>query len=112
MPRTAKTPEQRLAELEKQQEQIKARIQREKAKLRTTERKRDTRRKIIAGALALEHAGHDPAFGEQLQRILHRYVERPEDRALFDLEPRDDSTSTDNQNGTTPVFAASVAHAS
>lgn len=45
-----KTPEEKIAELEQQEKTIKARLQREKAKLRQAERKADTRRKIIAGA--------------------------------------------------------------
>lgn len=85
----------RIAELEKQQAQIKARIQRERGKLRLEERKRDTRRKIIAGALALEHAGIDPDFDAALQRLLNRYVVRPDDRALFDLPPVSDEKSSD-----------------
>ena len=48
-------------------------------------RKDDTRRKIIAGALALEHATINNEFAAQLASLLNRYVERPEDRALFDF---------------------------
>ena len=48
-------------------------------------RKDDTRRKIITGALALEHATINAEFGAQLASLLNRYVERPEDRALFDF---------------------------
>lgn len=83
MPR--KTPEEKLEQLETQQSQIKARIQREKAKVRQADRKRDTRRKIIAGALALEHAEKDPAFGSQLRRLIDQHVTRKQDRELFNL---------------------------
>lgn len=47
------------------------------------ERKRDTRRKIIAGALVLAHAGHDREFRGQLRRLVLQNVTRPDDRALF-----------------------------
>lgn len=47
-------------------------------------RKRDTRRKVIAGALALSHAGHDREFRRELRRLVLQHVTRPRDRALFD----------------------------
>ena len=46
-------------------------------------RKDDTRRKIIAGALVLEHAELKPEFAGMLAALLNRYVTRPQDRALF-----------------------------
>jgi hypothetical protein len=85
MARSTKTPEQRLAELEQQKQQIAEKIKRESAKLKAAERKRDTRRKIIAGALALENCEHDSAFREKLFRLLADNVTRADDRALFDL---------------------------
>ena len=90
MPKPRKTPEERLAELKIKQGQIKARIQKEAAKLQGEERKKDTRRKIIAGALALEHAATDADFGTALNRLLFRYVDRAEDRALFGFPPKED----------------------
>jgi hypothetical protein len=83
MPR--KTPEEALQDLEKKEAQLKARISKQRAKVRSADRKRDTRRKIIAGALALEHADKDPKFGEALKRLLEQHVTRPQDRQLFDL---------------------------
>lgn len=80
-----KNPEEKIAELEHQQDQLKARIQREKAKLKAAQRKADTRRKVIAGALALEH--QDEAFQATLRHLLDAYVTRDADRALFDLPP-------------------------
>lgn len=47
---TRNPPEEQLAALEKKQDQIKARIAKKKAQIRTQSRKQDTRRKIIAGA--------------------------------------------------------------
>lgn len=80
-----KTPEQQLEELTIKEGQLKARIQKKKAQVRGADRKKDTRRKIIAGALALEHAGQDAQFGQALNRLLNEHVTRPEDRKLFDL---------------------------
>jgi hypothetical protein len=54
------------------------------------QRKDDTRRKIIAGAIALEHAQTDPGFAAELAALLNRYVMKPQDSALFDfLSDRD-----------------------
>lgn len=85
MPR--KTAEQQLAELEAKEAQLKARIQDVRSQVKAKERKQDTRRKIIAGALALEHADTDPEWSSKLNRLLSRYVKRAEDRALFGLDP-------------------------
>ena len=58
------------------------------------QRKDDTRRKVIAGALALEHAETDPEFAGKLTKLLNRYVTRPQDRALFAfLDDRQPETS-------------------
>lgn len=80
-----KSPEEQLAELEKRESQLKARIQKKRAEVAGKQRKQDTRRKIIAGALALEHAEQDKAFGATLKRLLKEHVKRPEDRKLFNL---------------------------
>lgn len=85
---TRKTPDEKIAELEEKRGQIEALIQKHKARARVEERKRDTRRKIIAGALALEHASIDPAFRAALQKLIDQNVTREGDRALFDLTPR------------------------
>jgi hypothetical protein len=54
---------------------------------RVRERKLDTRRKIIAGALALEHSKLDLAFAAALWDVLDRYVVKGTERALFGLPP-------------------------
>lgn len=83
---TRKTPEQQLEELRQQEAQLKARIQKKNAQVRGAARKRDTRRKIIVGGLALKHADLDPKFGEALKKLIQEHVKRPEDRKLFGLE--------------------------
>jgi hypothetical protein len=53
------------------------------------QRRDDTRRKIIVGALAITHAeqdGHDD-FRQTLYGLVNRYTTRPGDRALFGLDP-------------------------
>ena len=81
-----KTDEELLAELEAKKSQLDARIQKKRAAVRTRQRKLDTRRKIIAGALALEHASIDKAFGATLLKLLNEHVTRPDDRKLFQLD--------------------------
>jgi large subunit ribosomal protein L7/L12 len=80
-----KTPEQQLAALEKKQAQLDARIQKKRATVRMQKRKDDTRRKIIAGALALEHMSRDASFRATMGKLLDEHVPREIDRKLFDL---------------------------
>lgn len=88
MPRTHKTAAQRLAELQAKKDQLAARIEKTRASMKSDERKRDTRRKIVAGAIALETVEIDPEFAALFQRLLARHVSRDQDRALFGLPPR------------------------
>lgn len=81
-----KTAEEQLEALEKKKSQLDAQIQKKRSAVRAAERKRDTRRKIIAGALALEHSAIDVEFGRKLNRLLQEHVTRPEDRKLFELD--------------------------
>ena len=91
-----------------------ARIKDIQAREREEERKKDTRRKIIAGALALEHAAIDPdGFGAALRDLLEKHVNRAADRALFDLPPRSGNNdraagSGSGQNGTPPPAGLSA----
>ena len=84
----AKSADERIAELEQQKQQIANRI----ARLRTVEstkaRKRDTRRKILAGACVLDRADKDQDSARHLKEILDAFLTKPQDRALFDLPPK------------------------
>jgi hypothetical protein len=66
---------------------VNARIKREQGKLRTVERKSDTRRKVLAGAAVLEWAKKDNEFSSRLMTELKAFLVRDDDRALFDLAP-------------------------
>lgn len=70
-----------------------AKVQKYEATRQSQERKLDTRRKIIAGALALEHMRYDPEFGARFRAILDEYVTREEERILFGLPPLDSDTA-------------------
>lgn len=97
------TPEQKLEQLEaekaakrekfdKQLGQIGNQIKATKAKLAQQERKVDTRRKIIAGAVALEHAEKNPDWGKGFLAVLDKAVTKKEDRELLGLKISDPPT--------------------
>jgi hypothetical protein len=90
----------KLQKLREKRDQIEAQIRTVSARERTQSRKDDTRKKIIAGALALHHAAKNPddAFTKKLMRLLDEYVVKPHERALFNLPPlpnmNDDTSQT------------------
>ena len=83
----------KLEALKKKRDALDAQIQAVSARQRAAERKADTRRKILAGALALEHAEKNPdsEFARKLFRLLDEYVTRPHERALFPTLPAHES---------------------
>ena len=83
MPR--RNPTDRLELLRQKRDQLDAQLKALEARRKQGERKADTRRKVIAGALALEHfqANRNTEFGRVMFRLLDEYVIRPHDRALF-----------------------------
>ena len=70
-------------EISQKQAQLKDIEAREKVKTR----KRDTRRKIIAGALALQHSVINNEFKTVMNRLINEHVKNNTDRELFDLPP-------------------------
>jgi hypothetical protein len=73
-----------LAALIKQRKQIDARIQLKAAAQKNTERKEDTRRKILLGACVLEK-GEELGVLDIIKSALDGYLTRALDRALFKL---------------------------
>lgn len=84
---------ERLSKLLKQRESIERKIRLTKAREQDQARRDDARRKIIAGALALEHFASNPGseFARVMLRLLDEYT-RPEDRHLFDFLPKREAT--------------------
>jgi hypothetical protein len=82
-----KTPE-RLQTLEQKAEAIQRQIRALKASEKKESRQQDARRKIIAGALALEHFEKNPDtdFARIMFRLLDEYT-RPIERHLFAFLP-------------------------
>jgi hypothetical protein len=84
----------RLQKLLDKRTQLDAQIRNLEARAKHQERRNDTRRKIIAGALALEHIRTNPSseIAKRFQALLDEYVTRPYERELFGLAPLPDST--------------------
>jgi len=78
----ADSEKDKLQKLIDQRNQLEERIKRQKMKLDSQERQRDTRRKILAGAYLLEQYKERP---DELSRILDKFLSRPADRELFNL---------------------------
>lgn len=77
----------KLSRLEQQKAELERKIRAENKRIKDQQRKDDTRRKVVAGAVAIAHAERDPAFKGQLDELIARFVTRPQDRALFSLDP-------------------------
>jgi len=79
--------------------QIAAQIKDAEAKAAEQERKNETRRKIIDGALIREHAAKNPdcEAAQVLSRLRNEYVTRPTERKLMGLPPLPKPKS-DNDN--------------
>ena len=88
MPRQRKIDDDTLKTLEQRLDTAKRALARARADQKDEERRIDTRRKIIAGALALEHFEKNPGseFGKVMFRLLDEYV-LPKDRNLFEFLP-------------------------
>lgn len=76
------TPE-RIARARLQAEQAKARLQALEARLSDSERKRDTRRKIILGGLLLDAASKDDRYAKVVSALMGR-IDRDNDRKAFE----------------------------
>jgi hypothetical protein len=81
--RVAKITPDQLAKLQQKADQHLARLQAAKARLAETERKMDTRRKIIAGGLLFDAAAKDKQWAQHLAVLLTR-IDRPNDKEPFE----------------------------
>jgi hypothetical protein len=79
----AKITTDQLAKLQQKADQHLARLQAAKARLAETERKMDTRRKIIAGGLLFDAAAKDKQWAQHLAVLLTR-IDRPNDKEPFE----------------------------
>ena len=80
------------AELDARKAKLNARTQRVRSRLSARERKTDTRRKILVGAMMLKLSDQHPDIKEFMVKHLDDFLEHPRDRALFDQAPKPDSS--------------------
>lgn len=73
-----------LDKLKEQRAKIDARIQAAHARAKTSERKKETQRKILVGAYYLDEARKNNKLDDLNQKMLS-YLKRESDRLLFDL---------------------------
>jgi len=73
-----------IEKLKKQQQIIKNRILQAEARHKTTEKKRDTRRKILLGAYYLDKFRQEGNL-DSIKPQLDQFLKRNSDRVLFDL---------------------------
>lgn len=77
----------KLNRLIEQREAVNARIRQEQNKQRASDRRADTRRKVLTGAAVLEWAKRDNEFSGKLMQELKTFLVRDGDRELFGLPP-------------------------
>ena len=75
----------KLEQLLKKQEELKAQIRKEKNKLSQAERKLDTRRKILLGALMIEMIKKGELDEKKIMKRLDSFLSKETDRKLFDF---------------------------
>ena len=75
----------KLEQLLKKQEELKAQIHKEKNKLSQAERKLDTRRKILLGALMMDMMKKGELDEKKILKRLDGFLTKETDRKLFDL---------------------------
>lgn len=91
------TNEEKLARLQEQKEAAKAKareierkMQSVRAKQQAEQRKLDTRRKVLVGAMVLEQVERGEWPQERFTAAMDRFLTRDNDRALFDFPPKKD----------------------
>ena len=73
------------SELAERKANINPGIRRVRSRLAVRERKTDTRRQILVGAMMLKLADQHPETKDFILRKLDDFLEHPRDRKLFDL---------------------------
>lgn len=93
--------EDRIKAQEEKLKQLKALKQKQEAQKRAAEAKRsrtaDTRRKVLVGAMMLEHMDKNEATKASVMGKLDAFLTRPDDRALFGLPEMPPSQSAETK---------------
>lgn len=93
---------EKLEKLMAKRKALDARIRKEQNRENARERKRETRRKILAGAWVLDEAEKRPDFKKFVYQQLDRFLIRNTDREVFGLPPKGESQA---QEGVVPAPA-------
>lgn len=78
-----KTPEKRLEELNERERKLKAEKQRVKARARKEKRAKETRQKVLLGAMVQNYLQADPTKAKGIRSIAKKHLS-DEDRALVE----------------------------
>ena len=92
MPRAE--PEARVKKLEEAQARLNAELQRARGRAAQQARKRDTHRKILAGAMTLDRVARGEVSEQRFLVDMDRFLEKDRDRAVYDLPPRSTAQQT------------------
>lgn len=76
----------RIDELKERRARVDAELERLRRQASARERKRDTRRKIVAGATVLAAAAENRKVESWFRKLLEQRVRKPDDRRLFNLD--------------------------
>ncbi len=80
---------EKLDRLLAQKKSLEARIAKEKVKSKQQERKDETRRKILVGAIVLNHMQHDTNFKQSIEALLDTQLTKTIDRKLLGLTDKE-----------------------
>ncbi len=89
----------RLEKLLEKREQLNAQIQKVRARQSAQERKSETRRKILLGALVKEMMDKGELDSEMIMKRLSGFLTRDIDRKLFDLTVKESEKGKDQSKG-------------
>ncbi len=85
--------EEKLKGLEERRDKLNARIARDRARLGQDERRRDTRKKILAGAFLLQRVEQGEWSKERFMEGMDAFLTNDRDRELFGLESVEEGRS-------------------
>ena len=77
----------KIERMKQRQKKLTSDIRKEENKLKSQDRKDDTRRKIIMGALVFAHMEKDAEFKAICERLQREGIKSDTDRELFSLSP-------------------------
>ncbi len=80
--------EEQLQRLKKKEAQLKAQFQKVVGQKKAEDRKADTRRKVLAGAVILKACETDAVLKENVWGLLEKNLVLNKDRVVFGLPPR------------------------